>query len=213
MTFAEMKALVARRLAEVNGRTFWTDADIAEAINLGYAELSDSTEWNEQHITLDLLNDRPYYDLRTIIGDRFLAIRPALNIDTRRWLIPTVPRTLDMHDRRWERVMGEPQRFVLRGLWWLGLYPRVQADAGTVTLWDVELPDPLVHDDDEPGFPAAYHLGCVDFALSDLWAQDGEVTWALGAWQSYLATEAALQQWVDHRGFTPAMRGLGWSVT
>src|ERR1043165_2545761 len=94
MTFGEMKALVSRRLAEVNGRTFWTDADIAEALNAGYLELSDACEWNEQRVTIDLLNDRPYYDLRTIIGDRFLAVRPAYNLQTSRWLIPPVARRL-----------------------------------------------------------------------------------------------------------------------
>jgi hypothetical protein len=212
MNFGEMKALVSRRLAEVNGRTFWTDPDIADAINAGYMELSDQTEWNENRVTIDLLNDRPYYDLRTIIGDRFLAVRPAYHTETRRWLIPTVARNLDVHDRRWERVTGAPQRFLLRGLWWLGLYPRTTADAGTVTLYDVELPEPLVNDDDEPGFPAAFHVGIVDFAVSDLFSQDGEATWALAAWQAYLATEAALAAWVDHRGSTPAVHGLGWGV-
>lgn len=212
MTFAEMKALTARRLAEVNGRTFWTEADLATAVNLGYAELSDQTEWNEQTLTLDLLNARPYYDLRTIIGDRFLAIRPLRNTQTNRWLTPTVPRTLDAHDRRWERVAGEPQRFVVRGLRWLGLHPRVQADSGTIDLRDVELPEPLVQDGDEPGFPSAFHMGIVDFACADLFSQDGETTWALAAWQAYLATEAALQQWVAHRASDPAVHGLGWSA-
>ena len=127
-------------------------------------------------------------------------------------MIPSSPHTLDAHDRRWERVTGEPQRFVMRGLWWLGLYPCVQADGGTVTLYDVELPEPLVEDDDEPTFPETYHIGCVEGGLADLWAADGEATWALTAWAAYLETEAALLAWLQHRGSGPLTHGLGWSA-
>jgi hypothetical protein len=208
MTFAEMQAETSRRLAEVSGRVFWSDDDIAEAVNLGYTELSDATEWFEAYFEMDLLNDRPYYDLRTVIGDSFLALRPAWDEQSSRWLLPASVRMLDAHDRRWEGVTGEPQRFVLRGLWWLGLYPRIQSDVGLIKQYYTALPDPLDADDDEPGFPEAFHIGCVEFATADLFAQDGETKWALAAWSQYLRTEAALTAWVEGRASGPLMRGF-----
>ncbi len=209
MTFADMQAEVSRRLAEVSGRVFWTAVDIATAINDGYAELSDAAEWNEQYLDIPLLTDRPYYDLRTVIGDTFLAIGPAFDRQTNRWLLPTTVRQFDAHDRRWERVVGEPQRLLTRGLWWLGYWPRIQSEIGCIKQAYTALPDPLVNDFDEPGFPDAFHYGCVDFALADLWAQDGESTRAVAAWMTYLAAEAGLVAWVQGRAGDPTMEGYG----
>jgi hypothetical protein len=203
-----MKAEVSRRLAEATGRTFWSDEDIATAINLGYAELSDASEWFEQYLEIDLLEDRPYYDLRFLIGDTFLALKPGFDEQTNRWLIPSTVRQFDAHDRRWERVTGEPQRIFLRGLWWMGFFPRIQTEVGTIKAYYTALPPPLSDDTDEPGFPDTFHYGCVDFALTDLFAQDAETAWAIQAWGNYLATEGALTQWVEDRAADPMARGF-----
>jgi hypothetical protein len=208
MTFLELKQDVARRLAEVNGRVFWSNQDIGDAVNLGYAEMSDACEWKEAYLEVDLLNDRPYYDLFRLIGDSFLGIRPIFDEQTNRWLIPSSARQLDTNDRRWERVTGEPQRCFLRGLRWLGLYPRIQSDVGLVKVYYTALPDPLVNDDDEPGFPEAFHGGIVDFALTDLFAQDGETAFALACWKDYLEQEARLSAWVNGRAADPLVTGL-----
>lgn len=212
MTFGEMKAEVARRLAEVGGRVFFTDDEIAQAIQDGYAELSDATEWFEQWVLIDLLNNRPYYDLRFVIGEPFLALRPAFDVQTNRWLTPSNARDLDAHDRRWERVTGEPQRIFMRGLWWLGLYPRIQGDIGVVKQYYTALPDPFVDDTDEPGFPSPYHYGCVNFALADLWAQDAETAFALAEWTTYLQNETGLLAWVEGRAADPLVRGFDTPV-
>lgn len=212
MTFAEQKADVARRLAESTERVFWSDDDIATALNEGYAELSDATEWYEQYFEIDLLTDRPYYDLRTVLGESFLAIRPGYDEQTSRWLLPTAVRQFDAHDRRWERVTGEPQRVVMRGLWWLGYWPRVQSEVGLIKQYYTALPPPMVEDDDEPGFPETFHNGCVEYALADLFSQDAETTLALASWADYVATEAALQTWVDDRVAGPIQHGFGGGI-
>ncbi len=210
MTFAEITAEISRRLAEVNnGRVFWSLADIKAAANLGYAELSDATEWNEAWLDIDLLNDRPYYDLRDIIGPAFLAIRLGFDRQTNRWTIPTAPAHLDANDRRWEYSTGEPQRFYLHGLWFLAFFPSIRADLGQVKQYYTALPDPLVNDEDEPGFPDVFQDGIIEFALTDLWAQDGETTLALESWKAYEATEAALGQWVEERAGGPMFHGFG----
>jgi hypothetical protein len=208
VTFAEMKREVRRRLAEAQPGAFWSDDDIAVALNEGLVELTDETEWLEEAIHLDLLHDRPYYNLRTIIGDRFLSTRPTFDTQTNRWLLPTGLLTMDQHDRRWERVVGEPQRFLVRGLWWFGLWPRLDADLGTVRLAYTALPDPLADDEDEPGFPETFHYGLVDYALTDLWAQDGEAARALAAWAAYLKTETDLGAWVNKRMVASGVFGL-----
>ncbi len=207
MTFAELKQEVSRRLAEVGDRVVWSEQEIADAINEGYAEMSDSCEWCERTITIDLLNARPYYDLRTAVPETVLGVGPAFNETTHRWLTPTAVRKLDTQDRRWERGMGQPQRLVLRGLWWAGLWPRVTADGGTLRQSYTALPAPLVEEDDEPGFPAVFHDGLVAYSLADLFAMDGESARAVAAWREYLAVEAALRAWVDERGSRPRTHG------
>ena len=210
MTFAQLKTATFRRLAESStAPVFWTEDDVETALNDGYAELSDATGWYELTRTLDLLNDRPWYDLRDILGSRFLAVGPTFNDTTQRWLTPTAVRDLDGHDRKWESNQGQPQRVMTHALWWLGFWPRVQEDAGTLTQYFTALPDALDDDSDVPGFPSLYHTGIVDYALTDLWAQDGETARALTAWASYLAVEAALQGWVDSRASVPTRRGFG----
>lgn len=213
MTKGDLKAETARRLAEVNGRVFFTDVEIDAAVELGYQEISDETEWCEANQDIALLTDQWYYDLWTILGPGFLCPRPAFNRDTNRWLIPSTVRQLDAHDRRWERVVGTPQRFFTRSLRWLGYYPRVQVDVGTIKQYFIKLPDPLGTDDAVPGFPATFHYGIVNFALTDLWAQDGETALALGEWQAYLEVEAALALWVQNRAADAMRRGFLSSPT
>jgi hypothetical protein len=211
MTFGDMKQEVSRRLAEVSGRVVWSDDEIATAILDGYAEMSDATDWYEASVGIDLLNDHHYYDLRAVIGETFLALRPAFDVQTNRWLIPSSVHELDAHDRRWERVTGEPYRVFLRGLWWLGFYPRIQTEAGVVTQYYTALPPPLSDDTDEPGFPETFHDGPIAFAMADLLAQDAESKLALLAWEEYLAIEAGLTAWVEGRASGPMLHGFGAS--
>lgn len=209
MTLAEMEADVVRRLAEGASPIGWTSTEIQTAVNRGYLELSDASEWNEQYVDIDLLQDRPYYDLRAVVGCGFLAPGAAFDRQTNRWLIPTSVRQFDAHDRRWERVTGEPQRILTRGLWWLGYWPRIQSEIGSIKQYYTAVPDPLCVDEDEPGFPEQFHVGCVEFAMSELWAQDGETGQALLSWKAYLAIEAALVSWVNERASDALVHGYG----
>lgn len=208
MTKGEMRAEVARRLAEVGGRVFWSDDDINTAVNDGLMELADATEFNEASLEIDLREDRPFYDLRTLVGPTFLSLKPTFDPQTNRWLIPSSVAQMDTRDRRWEYVTGEPQRIFMRGLWWLGLFPRIQAEVGSLKLYHTALPAPLDDDADEPAFPDTFHMGCVAFAVADLWAQDGETARCLVAWAEYLVVEAQLDAWVQGRAAAPLMHGI-----
>lgn len=210
MTFAELQTDVFRRLREATtSGVYFSTEDIKEAINAGYMELSDASEWYEEALEIDLLKDRPYYDLFALIGAIFLSIKPAFDESANRWLIPSTVRALDGNDRQWDRVQGRPARIFMRGLRWLGLYPKTNADGTLVKLYYTRLPEFLCEPGDEPGFPEAYHDGIVQFALADLYAQDGETALAVAAWQTYLGFETQLQQWVDGRMRRPLTRVLG----
>lgn len=211
MTKAELRAEVKRRLAEVRSPVFWTDQDVDDAVALGYQEMSDASEWYEQWIDLSVLWDRPYYDVRTVIGENFLSLKPDFDRATNRWLIPSTVRTLDMNDRRWERATDRPQRIFMRGLFWIGLFPRLQADdtPGQLKQYFTALPPPMVDEWDEPGFPDTFHLTIADFAMTELMAQDGEADVAIKYWNLYLAGEADLVGWVQHRAQGPAQHGFG----
>lgn len=179
------------------------------AINEAYMELSDQAEWYETSTEIDLLASRPCYDLRTVLGETALTVGRAFNQTTNRWLTPTVPRDLDPYDPRWERVTGEPQRVMVRGLFWFSYWPQVTSDTGTVEQFFTRLPDDLTDDADEPGFPASLHEALVEGALFELWSQDAEPALAEAAWAAYLAHETALATWLNNRLGVPQVRGYG----
>lgn len=207
MTRAQLKTEVFRTLnASSLDQAFFTDTDVEDALDDGYREMSDDAEWNEQTITVDLLDDRPYYDARRILPSTVLSIGAAFNEQTNRWLTPTALIDLNRADRRWELVTGEPDRLLVRGLWWIGYWPRVQQDDGTIRQTFTALPDAL-EDDDEPAFPEAYHLGLKAYAVAELSAQAGLIEAALAAWETYLGYEIGLRQWVQRRAGVPMVRG------
>lgn len=210
MTLADLRTETFRRLRDDAGApVFWTEAEVDAALNAGYMEVSDETEWHEVAVTIDLLSHRPWYDLRRLVGPGFLAIGQGYDLTTNRWLLPTTVRELDAYDRRWERAVGEPRRVVMQGLWWVGYWPRIGSDTGTIQQYVRTLPDPLVDAADEPGFPETWHYGLVEYAVSDLSAQDGEASRAQLAWAAYLAQEAGLRAWVDGRASAALMHGYG----
>ncbi len=210
MTFGELKAEVFRRLQEVAAApVFWTEDDVETAINDAYAELSDATEWYERSFTISLLAHRPYYDLRRLLTREALSLTKAFNVQTNRWLIPSCVQDLDRGDTRWESTVGSPERFFLRGLWWLGYWPLSTAEGGEVTQYYAALPPDLARDTDVPGFALSQHYGLVEGALADLWIQDAEVTLASQAWAAYESYEAAVTATVAARAAIPLRRGHG----
>ena len=183
------------------------------ALNEGYMEMSDATEWYEVWRTVDLCHTRPYYDVRTVFNDvEVLTPTRAFNEQTNRWLTPDTPVGLDRGFRRWEQSYGQPERITIRGLFWFGYWPILAAETGTVKQFATALPESMEEDDDEPGFPEVYQHGLVEYALSTLLPQVGEVTRALEAWGRYLGYETGLQGYVDGRGSAPQVHGFGESA-
>jgi hypothetical protein len=202
MTFAELKAEVFRRLEEnPDTPAFWTEVDVAEALNDGYEELSDASEFYERNAILNLLSNRTYYDLRCVLGDtQVLSFRTAFNSTTRRWMSPTDPRTLDTRVfQQWENITGEPEAIFTRGLWWLGVYPQAATDTGNMKVYFSSIPPALVNEDDKPGFPEEYHEALIEYAVGDLLSQDGETNKALRHFEEYMKLQGAMMKAVDGR--------------
>lgn len=214
MTKAELRTETFRRLeASEVSETFFSTDDVDDALNEGYLELSDAAEWYELSRTVDVLASRPYYDVRTVFdGQDILTPGKAYHEDTNRWLVPVSTRDLDGLYRRWEQVTGAPDSMLMRGLWWLMYWPITGSESGTVKQYATALPDELDEDEDEPVFEAVYHEGLIDYALSILLPQAGEVGAALEAWGRYLACEAGLAQRVSGRGGVPMRHGFDGSA-
>jgi hypothetical protein len=206
MTFDEIRTEVRRRIAEVT-TTWWTDDEVDAAIWEGEDEFADACEWLERWQTIDLLEDRPYYDLRSVLRRDFLVLGPTFNETTNRWLIPITNKDLDLGDRRWEERTAEPEYCMVRGTWWLGLWPWKGSEQGTVKQYYKALPTKMSADTDEPGFHRTFHYGLVEYAVSDLLSQDNETDLALRAWKEYQMYEAGLLAYVQGRGSVPAVHG------
>lgn len=203
MTLAEMRTEVFRRLNESSSSGVpWTAADVDDAINDGYEEISDASEWYERSANVPLLHNQAYYDLRTNLGDdTMLSPGRCLNVQTNRWMIPTQVREMDNHTyRRWETIStGAPERIFQRGLWWLGTFPKSSVDSGVIRFFYTAIPPLLEHDWDEPTFPKEFHYGLVEYAIGDLFGQDGETKKALGWYAKYQQKEAGLTAFVQGR--------------
>ncbi len=202
MTFAELQAEVFHRLDEDSADpAFWTEAEVQAAINEGYEEMSDASEWYERDHNLPLLSKRTYYDLRSALGgETVLTFQHAYNQTTRRWLYPGELRELDYRTfNQWEEITGQPEQFFVRGLFWLGTFPKAAADSGTIQTYFTALPPALFVDGDTPGSPEEFHYGLVEYALGDLLSQDGETQKALLHFKEYLTYEAGLKGWVEGR--------------
>ncbi len=211
MTRGEMKTEVLRRLREASDGTevFWRDTDVEFALNEGYAEISDATEWCEKFQVVDLLVQQHYYDARTMLREGFLALGPAFNVTTSRWLHMTTTLQLDLGDWQWESRLAEPEQMLVRGLWWFAYWPRRNSTSGQIKQYYLALPDLMDEDDDVPEFHQSFHYGLVEYALWDLHAQDGEYDLAADSWQEYLVYEEKLRRFVQERAIIPTRHG--WS--
>lgn len=197
MNFGELKTEVFRRLEENSvSPVYFSPDDVGDAINEGFEELSDATEWYETNNPVNLAVDTIYYSLSSL---NILTPKQAYNNQNNRWMVWTTVDRLDGRYRRWEAAGGEPDWIFTRGVWHLGTFPVPQAAGGTLTLYHTAMPTLLSADGDTPGFPQEFHYALVDYALYDLLCQEAEVAKALKFWERYQAKETALKRFVAAR--------------
>ena len=199
MTFGELKSDVRTRLNEATS-VFYSDADIAAAVQEGYADIADQTEFFERFANIETLAGHTYYDLTSNLPDTFLSPRRIYNGTTSKWLTPTDPRHLDKHTyRQWELVYGPPEKYLMRGNWWLGVFPRTSNDVPILRFYYTAIPAAFINDSDAPAFPPEFHAGIAEYAMSDLMSQQRETVKALGYWSSYQRIAGQLADFTEGR--------------
>ena len=199
MTFAELQSAVRLQLKD-SGTTFFTDQDIKDALNEGYAELADATEFYERQANLPLLAGRGYFDLTSVLPDTFLSCRHVYNTTTSQWLIETDAFQMDMESYgQWEIVTGEAQKYILRGHWWLGIWPHEETDTSNLRIYYTSIPAAMELSTDEPAILREFHPGLVHFACSDLHSQQRETAKAVEYWKEYKEIEERLKLFVEGR--------------
>lgn len=203
MNLSELEAAVFRGLDESQtSPVYWSQTDVDAALNEGVECLAEASEYNELSETLGLTAARTYYNLKALltVADRFLRVTRIWNPVASRWMEIVTIRELDEETyARWERTPGEPQNAIIRGLWWLGIFPRPTASTGTLTVYFAALPVPLALPTDTPGFPQEWHRGIVHYALYDLLAQSGETAKAIEHFKHFLEYQAGLVAYVKQR--------------
>lgn len=201
MTFGEMKHEVFQRLAELGvAEDFFSEEDVEDALNEALIELSDASEWYERTQTLNLLADRTYYDMRSAMGDRFLALKAVLNNETNRWCDMSVPRFFDSQTaRQWEIARYASDHVFMRGLWWLGVFGLPTGDNASLRVSFAALPPELVLDTDRLDIPTELNLALVEYALYDLLIQDGETGLAMIQWDEFGVEQGKFDKFVDGR--------------
>lgn len=197
VTLSQLRERVRERF-EHSSTTRWEDSDIDKSINEALEELSVATNFYEDSATIDFGDGRTYYDLRAIASEVPIKVTHISTADAE-WLCPSSVRELGVQE--WEKTEGEPDRWFVRGLFWLGLYPKPAADESSgMTVYYSRVHPTLENDSDTlQQLPDSLADCVVDYTLYDLYAQEGETEKALGLWQSYLEGEATLRNLVERR--------------
>ncbi len=199
MNLAQLVEVVLSELdTPVDDPKFWSREDVITAINEGYEEITDATEWYQVTVPLPLTARRTYFDLRTL-GHYMLTVFHVFNRASTRWANWTSTLELDGRYREWMFLNGEPEWIFRRGLTWLGIFPYSSADSGQLQLQGSAMCRRLVRDTDEPGFPEEFQRGLIEYALFELKAQDHEFATAEEHYVAYLDYEKGLETHVISR--------------
>lgn len=206
-TLAELDDLVTQELGEsASAPVFWTSDDVRLALNEGYEEISDWTEWLERVTPMKLLARRTYYDLRGISTKYpVLTVKEVALQNPVRWLFPTSARDIDGESfgtwgfPQWERIAGRTVDFFMRSPYWLGIRPQPSDDTTTARVSHTSLPARMVRDEDQPRIEVEFERGLVAYALYDLFVQDGETTLAMKFWQEFVEYAQGFAAFVQDR--------------
>lgn len=201
-----------RRIEEETGSpSRWSRIETLESLSDGLEELSDETEFYERMATIKLRRHATYFDLRTIGDNGFLRVTSVYNPTRGQWLEPTHYRDLDEKTaRQWQTVAGEPDRWFVRGIWWLGFFPRPSATDGVVQIWGKSLHPRVTDESVRPHqLPEEYHQAVVEYAAYDLLAKDGETAKAMAHFSEYTERAAALRKRAHKRSSHARVGHLG----
>lgn len=188
-----------RTLYEAESSVRWPSSKFLEAANDGLDELSEATGFYERFVTIPLKTERTYYDLRGYVPDDAFQLNSVFNVTDQVWLNPVTIE--DMIKQRWETVVGSPQQYLMRGAFWLGVYPRPSSDLGTIRVYYSGMTPHLIDSSSiiPSDLPDDFVTALDDYILHDLSTKDGETDKALMHWGSYLKREKELGDYVRDR--------------
>ena len=221
MDFLALQTAVFGELNEDSTNpVFWSLADVKDAINEGYEEMSEISEWYETTYPLTLSAGTRYYDLfAPTVSTSYPQILDVVKVydsTVRRWLTPITTKKLDLTNPVWEQAeSASPEHYILRGCFRFGVFP-LPTETRTLTLYTHNIPQgsavdspALVLDTDEPGFPVDFHHGIVSYAVYRLLCEDGEYKKALYNYAEFAAASDLLRKWTSNRGMIPMTRVAG----
>ena len=198
ISFGELEGR-ARILYEAQSSVRWNRDAFLRAANEGLDELSEATRFYERNATVPLKGNQTYYDLRGFWPEDAFVVNSVYSNVQQAWLTPIGIR--DLKVQRWETVTGDPRRFIIRGLFWMGVYPRPSGHVGSLRVYFASL---------APHFRDTYSVLTADmpddfvsalehYILYDLSCRDGETKKAFGYWADYQTDEMALKAFVADR--------------
>lgn len=197
ISFGELESRV-RTLYEAESHVRVSSASILEAANDGLDELSEATGFYERFAPIQLKGGQTYYDMRGFLPENVVSINSVYNVDQQIWLDPVGYR--DLLTPRWDTVPGDPQQYLFRGLFWLGVFPRPSGDTGSIRVYYSGIA-PHFKDDYSvlSDLPDDFVPALEDYALYGLSADDAETDKAMIHWADYLGREKELKNFVENR--------------
>lgn len=216
MTFLELKNEVLLRLGEDSASpVHHLASDVGVSLNEGYELMAETSGFYEKSANISIINAL-YYDLNDVVtlnlgaGITFLNLRYLYSNQNRRWLSPTMFRELDETVYPvWERAIGEPDWWLIRGGWWLGLYPHKQTVSGTLTANCTAIPAWMVNDADVPAYPQEFDECLINYALYDQFCWEHEWSKAKRHWAIYVGLQGKLNAYVERRGMEARQTQFG----
>ena len=182
---------------EQSSSTRWSDADITQAINEGLESLAEATGFFERYATIPLASNRRWFDLRGFTPETVVRIKSIYNTNRTEWLRPV---SIEDLPYKWHDSTGEPQVFIVRGIYWFAVWPYETSGSGYLRVYFKGIPSRLAGTPAViPDLPDDHIPALEDYALYQLACQDREHDRAIQHYQSYLKRETELKHRVESR--------------
>lgn len=198
ISLADITARVRTKF-EASSTTRWTDARIHSFINEGLENLAEAGSWYERYTTVPEQANRTWYDLRGFTPETVVHIKSIWSTSRNDWLTPV---TEDQLDPQWEDATGQPQTFFTRGIYWLGVYPRLgESDtAGYLRVYFAGVPQAFNYTQAVlRDLPDDYIPALEDYTMYAMSLVDREPKKAMMHWASYLKREKSLHDFTGRR--------------
>lgn len=185
----------------------WKDADIILAINEGLDDLSEFSRFYERHVSVPIGNLRTYYDLRGWLPESALGVTSVWSDVIEDWLDPANVSELRT---RWEQSTGPSRRFFMRGLFWMGVWPKAETTAGSFRVYFSGFAPHFLHGQSVlRDLPDDYVVALEEYAIYCLAADDGESSRALAHYTDYFKKAEELADFVERRTVTARKIAMG----